>query len=107
MSASQRGCSSCTSHRAKCSGGAESRLFPCVAPRVSPSWGFLFLSLVFEFDHAGTRWKVKTGRHTGSSGLRLRAVGLVTAERGTVPLVWSDLNGRRSNKARPLPLQPS
>lgn len=29
-------------------------------------------------------------------------VGLVTEERGIVPLVWNYLNGRLSNKAKPL-----
>lgn len=62
-----------------CEAGKKILPFPmCHAARsLSPSFFFL----AFEFDHAGTRWKVRTeeaGGQAGSSGRRLRGVGLVT-----------------------------
>lgn len=59
----------------------------CHAARSLPPFFFL----AFEFDHAGTRWKVRTEEAGGQAGRQLRAPtegsGLGYAERGTVPLV--------------------
>lgn len=84
------------SHRARC-GDEKDLVFSHVRAVQSPP--FLCLSLErrdsLEGEGKGRQLQAPTER-----------VGLVTAERGIVPLVWNYLNGRHSNKAKPIPPPP-
>lgn len=65
---------------------------------------FLFF-LCLGFKRRDTQEGEGTSRQLETPSER---VGLLTTERGIVPLVWNYLNGRLSNKAKPLPhLKPS
>lgn len=84
------------SHRARC-GDEKDLVFSHVRAVQSPP--FLCLSLErrdsLEGEGKGRQLQAPT-----------EGVGLVTAERGIVPLVWNYLNGRHSNKAKPTPPPP-